>query len=289
MTALELRPARASGVVSDAQFHRFREYFYRRTGIAFDDAKRYYVELRLAERIGQSGLPGFAAYFQALRQPGGVQEVARLIKLFTASETCFFGDARQLAALAAYALPELGRRRPGALLRILVWPCAGGEAAYSVALYLAAHWPALAQVNLEILAGDRDAPALAAARAGRYGEAALHRLAGETRQRFFRQTGPDEFQLADEIRHAVRFAEVDASRPETLRAQGLFDVIICRNLLLFFDDATRRLAVESCYESLNPGGFICLGEAESMSRISPLFDVRAFDHALFYQKPGGRP
>jgi len=76
--------------------------------------------------------------------------------------------------------------------------------------------------------------------------------------------------------------------PETA-AFGRFDVIFCRNLLIYFDDASRRVAAENLYESLLPGGFLCLGHSESMSRISPLFEVRRYSDAIVYQRPEANP
>jgi chemotaxis protein methyltransferase CheR len=73
--------------------------------------------------------------------------------------------------------------------------------------------------------------------------------------------------------------------PAQTRPHGQFDVIFCRNVLIYFDDASRRLAAENLYENLAPGGFICLGHTESMSRISPLFEVRRFADAIVYQRP----
>jgi chemotaxis protein methyltransferase CheR len=78
---------------------------------------------------------------------------------------------------------------------------------------------------------------------------------------------------------------VNIVEPLQTRQHGRFDVIFCRNVLIYFDDASRRLAAENLYENLVPGGYICLGHSESMSRISPLFDVRRFEDAIVYQRP----
>jgi chemotaxis protein methyltransferase CheR len=85
----------------------------------------------------------------------------------------------------------------------------------------------------------------------------------------------------------VQFSRVNIVSPAETRRHGRFDVIFCRNVLIYFDDASRRIAAENLYENLLPGGFICLGHSESMSRISPLFEVRRFDDAIVYQRPPG--
>ena len=82
------------------------------------------------------------------------------------------------------------------------------------------------------------------------------------------------------------FTSVNLVEIADTRTHGRFDVIFCRNVLIYFDDASRRLAAENLYDNLVPGGFICLGHAETMSRISPLFDARRYTDAIVYQRPG---
>jgi chemotaxis protein methyltransferase CheR len=89
----------------------------------------------------------------------------------------------------------------------------------------------------------------------------------------------------EDLRQSVSFSTVNLVDMAQTRAHGRFDVIFCRNVLIYFDDASRRLAAENLFESLEPGGFICLGHAESMSRISPLFDVCRYADAIVYQRP----
>ena len=95
------------------------------------------------------------------------------------------------------------------------------------------------------------------------------------------------FRLIDAIRQSVRFTKVNASNVSEMRGFTGIDVIFCRNMLIYFDDRSRRQVVESFYDSLSQGGFICLGHSESMSRISSLFEVRKFPQAIVYQKRGG--
>jgi chemotaxis protein methyltransferase CheR len=89
----------------------------------------------------------------------------------------------------------------------------------------------------------------------------------------------------DELRQSVRFTSANVVERSDTRSHGLFDVIFCRNVLIYFDDTSRRLAAENLYESLAPGGYICLGHSESMSRISPLFEVCRFADAIVYRRP----
>jgi chemotaxis protein methyltransferase CheR len=104
------------------------------------------------------------------------------------------------------------------------------------------------------------------------------------RQKYFKQVGED-YQICDDLRGAVEYTRVNLSERADTRAYRNFDVVFCRNLLIYFDDVSRKAAAETFYDALKPGGFICLGHSESMSRISSLYKVRKFPEAIVYQKP----
>ena len=111
------------------------------------------------------------------------------------------------------------------------------------------------------------------------------RLSAEVTARYFTQIGADSWQIADELRQSISFTSANLVERTEMRAHGIFDIIFCRNVLIYFDDASRRVAAENLYENLAPGGYICLGHSESMSRISPLFEVCRFADAIVYRRP----
>jgi chemotaxis protein methyltransferase CheR len=108
--------------------------------------------------------------------------------------------------------------------------------------------------------------------------------------KYFTRRSENEFAISRDLVAAVEFSRVNLSDPADTRRFRDIDLIFCRNLLIYFDDLSRRLAAEAMYDALSPGGFICLGHSESMSRITSLFNVRRFPDAMVYQKPlGGGP
>jgi chemotaxis protein methyltransferase CheR len=111
------------------------------------------------------------------------------------------------------------------------------------------------------------------------------RLAPNVVDKYFEFDGSAIFQIIDDLRQSVRFTTANLVDRAQTKPHGQFDVIFCRNVLIYFDDTSRRTAAENLYENLFPGGFICLGHTESMSRISPLFDVARFADAIVYQRP----
>lgn len=270
----------------EEQYLRFCEFFHARTGIQFGAGKRYFVDRRLAERVAATGQPSLRAYLLKLRvdDPGG-EEMQHLINEMTVNETYFYREDYQLRALSAEMMPELAARRRGEALRIWSLPCSTGEEPYSIALHLTENWPGLETVDVEIVASDIDTRALARARAGIYGERAVHNLPADVLERHFEPAGPERWRIAAPLREAVRFTTVNLSDPaEMRRHRGLYDVIFCRNLLIYFDDLSRRQAGAALFEALKPGGFVCLGHSESMSRISSLFTVRKLRDAIVYQR-----
>jgi chemotaxis protein methyltransferase CheR len=183
-------------------------------------------------------------------------------------------------------LPEIARsKRPGEPLRIWSIPSSSGEEPYSICLYLLEHWPDIARYDVEIVASDIDTNILAQARQGIYSQRSVQNLPATVLQKYFKKTKTGDWQISNDLRDAVEFTKCNLSDPLSARAYRQFDLIFCRNLLIYFDDVSRRSAADVFYNALNPGGFICLGHSESMSRISSVFRIRKFAEAIVYQKP----
>jgi chemotaxis protein methyltransferase CheR len=275
--------------VSAAEFSRLCEFLYRRTGMIFTESKRYFVERRVSERMHATGSQSFNSYFARLRMDA-LGEIEQLVNAFTVNETYFYRESHQLRCLTNDLLAERIRlMAPAKAIRIWSLPCSTGEEPYSIAIWLLQNWPRVDAFDIEIIGSDIDTRVLTAARAGLFGRRALTHLPADVIDKYFVALGDDQWCLLDDIRGSVSFAPVNLiDAPETA-AFGRFDVIFCRNVLIYFDDASRRVAAENLYESLLPGGFLCLGHAESMSRISPLFEVRRYSDAIVYQRPEASP
>ena len=279
MPATEIPP-----ITSEA-FRRLCEFLYRRTGMVFTEAKRYYVQRRVSERMGATGFTSYAHYFARLQTDGG-GEIEQLINAFTINETYFYREEHQLRCLTADLLRERTRVKPrGRPIRIWSVPCSTGEEPYSIAIWLLENWPEVDAYDIDIVGSDIDTRALDAARAGIFDKRALMRLPNRLVDQYLEPLGGERWRIAEDLRQSVSFSAVNLVEMAETRAHGRFDVIFCRNVLIYFDDASRRLAAENLYECLEPGGFICLGHAESMSRISPLFEVCRYADAIVYQRP----
>ena len=271
--------------VTQEDVRRLCDFLYRRTGMLFGDSKRYYIDRRLIERIAATGSDSFQTYFAHLRSDAE-HEIEHLINAFTVNETYFFREEHQLRCMISDLLGELvAKKRQQDPIRIWSVPCSTGEEPYSIAIWLMENWSAVDSYNIEIVGSDIDTRVLDAARQGIYGKRALMRLSPELISKYFVPLDEQNWQIINELRQSVRFSVVNLINRAEMRAHGRFDVIFCRNVLIYFDDASRRIAAENLYESLSPGGYICLGHSESMSRISPLFEVCRFSDAIVYQRP----
>ena len=274
--------------LSGEDFRQLCDYLYRRTGMVFTEAKRYYVERRVHERMIATASPTFSTYFGRLR--ANVQtEIEHFINAFTVNETYFYREDHQLICLTNDLLAErISAKKPGGSIRIWSAPCSTGEEPYSIAIWLLENWRLVDEFEIEIVGSDIDTQVLAQAKAGKFGRRALMRLSPYLIGKYFSLQPEEQWRILDELRDSVRFSTVNLVETNDTRRHGQFDVIFCRNVLIYFDDTSRRVAAENLFENLLPGGFICLGHTESMSRISPLFTVRRFAEAIVYQRPPER-
>lgn len=252
----------------------------------FTEAKRYYVQRRIAERMALLDISSFQTYFAYLRSDVD-SEIETFINALTVNETYFYREDHQLRCLTTDLLAERLRAKPrGETVRIWSVPCATGEEPYSIAIWLLENWPEVDVHDIEIVGSDIDTRCVTAARHGEFGQRALMRLEPALVEKYFVSSGKERWQIVSDLRDSVQFTTVNLVDSADTRRHGKFDVIFCRNVLIYFDDASRRLAAENLFDNLAPGGFICLGHSESMSRISPLFEVRRFVDAIVYQRPG---
>jgi chemotaxis protein methyltransferase CheR len=271
--------------VTREDVRRLCEFLYRRTGMSFDDNKRYYIDRRLAERINATASRSFQSYFATLRSDAG-QEIEHLVNAFTVNETYFYREDHQLRCMTSDLLGRIVQRKKREdSIRIWSIPCSTGEEPYSIAMWLMENWPEVDRHNIEIVGSDIDTRALKAAGDGIYGARALMRLSRDVIDRYFERIVGDQVQIDPGLRTSVQFTRANLIDAQDMARYRDFDIVFCRNVLIYFDDTSRRLAAENLYDCLRPGGYICLGHSETMSRISPLFGVCRFSDAIVYQKP----
>jgi chemotaxis protein methyltransferase CheR len=276
----------AQSVMTHEEFAKFIEFFYRKTGIQFGDSKQYYVERRIADRIKQTRSPTFRDYFTLVRFQASGEELQLLVNAMTVNETYFLREDYQFDALVNGILPEIARAKErGSPIRIWSIPCSSGEEPYSIAISILERWDQADTWNIEILGSDIDSKILQEARMGLFSPRSISRVPAHLRAKYFVPRPDGGLQISDDLRASIDFSLVNVVDPlQTQRFRNI-DVIFCRNLLIYFDDIGRRQTVEMLFEALAPGGYICLGHSESMSRMSSVFLPRKFQDTIVYQKP----
>lgn len=271
------------GVLTGRSLESLADIIYAASGMIFGEKKRYYLERRVAERMKRTATTEVGRYLQLLaRDP---HERQLLVNAVTINETYFYREEHQLAALANAILPAVtAGKRPGDLVRIWSLPCSTGEEAYSIAIWLLEHWSLVDAYNIEIVGSDIDTHALDAAREGRYGSRALARLPEAIVSAYFEREQASRRRIVEDLRESVLFTQVNLSDASSVASQGRFDVVLCRNLLIYFDEAARVRAAAHLHQALVPGGYLLLGHSESMARIDERFDLVRTGDAIVYRR-----
>lgn len=271
-------------VLSDDELSDVAILLYRWTGMTFGPNKRYYIERRISDRMAQRGIATARSYLGFVGSH--LDEREALINAFTINETYFYREEHQLAALVNDILPELIKsKRPGDLIRIWSMPCSTGEEGYSIALWLLENWPLVDAYHVEIVGSDIDTEAIAQAREGQYSGRSLARLPTAVLNAYFEPEKNHRRKIIDDLRESVQFVPANLIDKASLAPLGNFDVILCRNLLIYFDDQSRLLAANNLFDACNSGGYLCLGHSESMNRISDRFALCRLQDAIVYRRP----
>lgn len=272
--------------LSEEDFQLFRSFFYQVSGIQYSIAQRYYVDKRLIARMKVTGVSSVSAYLHGLKLDPLNKELNELVHLMTVKQTYFFREKYQFECLVHSLLPEYVKTRAAdKAIRIWSIPSSSGDEPYSIAIYLKEFWRDLSRYGVEITGSDLDERILEVARQGQYAKSALQALPEALLRKYFTERPYGGYEVNKEIKSLVHFSPANIHQTDLTQNFHDFDIIFCRNLLIYFDDASREKAIHKLFNALKPGGFLCLGHSESLSRIDSGFVTKRFDEALVYQKP----
>lgn len=235
-------------------------------GICLSEAKAVMVRTRLVRRLRALGLRSFAAYVDIVEGTGdgAAREREEMLSALTTNVTRFFREPHHFDMLRDQVLPGLAARaRAGGRVRLWSAGCSTGEEAYSLALTVLDVLPDAPALDVRILATDLDRRVLAAGMAGLYPERAAQSIPAPLRTRHFRQVageGGTRYSASPALRALVSFRQLNLAQPWPLR--GHFDAILCRNVVIYFDEATERRVWSGFSERLHPGGWLFIGHSE---------------------------
>ncbi len=284
-----LKPLVSSGPqLSDETFHALRRYISEHMGIYFQDKKKYLLEGRLAKRLRVLKLFGFEEYLHLLQySQHREEEHAFLYDATTINETFFFRHEAQLEAIEKTLIPSfMAARQQDSRPKLRIWSsaCSSGEEPYSIAMVLlqktAKQFPSL---SVEIVATDVSPGILAAAERGVYNRYAIRNLPNEYLTKYFVASG-DQFVLNDEVKRMVRFQHLNLFDRNQIRWYRNFDIILCCNVLIYFDLGAKTQVVGDLYSSLNKGGHLFIGSSELLHGVSAAFKLVSLPKTVAYKK-----
>jgi chemotaxis protein methyltransferase CheR len=263
-----------------------RDLIRDRFGIWYDDQKRFLLLSRLSTRLAKRGIETYGKYAQFLRyDPRREDEWSDLASVLSNNETYFFRERAQLKALASKIVDEFLARSP----RVRLWSaaCSSGEEPYSLAMTLL-ETGKIADSMLSIRATDISSRVLDLAGAAFYRALSFRATEPAMIQRWFRPQG-DGFVVDERVRRLVSFGRLNLLDAPAVAAEGPFDAIFCRNVLIYFDKPTQKRVVESFAKALRPGGYLFLGHAESLFHLTDLYEPIVGPDAIVYRLKAAVP
>jgi len=271
--------------ISQDEYQKLCDFIYRKSGIFLDDKHFDKIVKKLEKRYEEIEVTTFRQYFYKLRfEDNSGKEFQELMNAITVNETYFFREKYQFEILVKYILPELDKvRAVNEPLRILSSPCSTGEEAYSIAIYLMEDDNVINRRDIEIVGIDINSSVISKARSGIYNDRSIHDIPKNVYEKYF-QTSRLGHKISQDITDAIRFDVVNVFDKKAMKDLGQFDVIFSRNMLIYFDDSSRKEVAMTFYDVLKPNGYVLLGHAEYMNRIVSVFNVKKFDSTLVYQK-----
>ena len=272
--------------MSHEQFERLAQIIYDRSGIHFPEPKKYILESRLSHRLHDLEIEDFDQYIQYLTMgPYQMDEFQEMFNRITINETSFFRNDAQLAVFETQILPQLlEARASNKRLRIWSAACSTGEEPFTIAMMLHRTLGVrLSDWHIEILGTDISEKALKVAQSGVYNNYAVRSTPDLMKDRYFKEDSRS-FVLNDDIRQMVNFEKHNLKDQLAAKRHGTWDVIFCRNVLIYFDDKMKKSVVSMFNNQLANDGTLFIGHSERIKDLTNDFQQLAIPQGFCYQK-----
>jgi chemotaxis protein methyltransferase CheR len=250
-------------VLHPKDFEQISQIVYKQCGIRLSSGKEELVRSRLIKRLRALELTSFESYLQFIKEDRTTQELHTMIDALTTNKTSFFRENQHFEYMRNRIIPDLKAR--GSRLRVWSAGCSSGEEPYTIAMILQEEWPNIHQADVRILATDISTRVLARARTAEYEKDYLKDIPPDYLSKYFtllRSTPTRVYGIQDKTKKMIRFAQLNLM--ESWPMKGPFDIIFCRNVMIYFDSATQGRLVRRFYDLLTPGGHLLVGHSESL-------------------------
>lgn len=270
--------------LTEEEFRLIRDLIYNHCGLFFDDDSKYLLDRRLLQRLARHNLSGFREYYQFLKYDRKKEEeISDIMDLLTTNETYFFREAFQLRAFTEEIVPELMKlKQRERTLRIWSAGCSTGEEPYTIAMLLL-EMGCFQGWRVEIVGSDISQRVVQHARKGIYTRSSFRATDERYIKRFFTET-EGGYRICDQVRELVTISQMNLFDANRLALLGKMDVIFCRNVIIYFDQASKKRVIESFHNTLRGGGYLLLGHSESLMNISTAFALKHLKNDMVYQK-----
>lgn len=272
--------------MSQAVFVELRGFIYALCGIFFADSKIYLLEDRLSKRLDDLNLSSYEEYLYFLKyDPGKNIELKNLYDSITTNETSFYRDMPQLAAFIDGALPMSLQNKPknDRVLRIWSAGCSTGEEPYTLAMMIMETGLLSQGWKVEILASDISERVLMSARSAVYGQYSVRNTPAHILKKYFTVT-PGGYKVRPDVRRMVSFMNINLFDPAQVRNAMNIDVIFCRNVIIYFDDNSKRKVMGYFCDRIVDNGLLVLGFSETLINITRAFKPKGINKCVVYQK-----
>lgn len=260
----------------------------RKVGISIKPRKIDILSIRLADRLQKLGLTSYHAYYRHLLKPEGTKELQHLINIVTIDITEFFRGNQQLIYLREHILPDLiQQKKLSNEKRIRIWSsgCSTGQEAYTIAMLINEMAGIDTSWDIKFLATDINTYSLKIAYLGRYSKKRVKDIPSKYLKKYFRKElvgGKEIFQIKEVLKKKIIFRRLNLLMSIN-KLKGPIDIIFCRNVMIYFDNRTRKRVSDQFYRLLSPKGYLCLGIPESLIGIDNRFKLM---ESSIYRKSG---
>ena len=266
-------------------FKLLRDAIYNYSGIYISNDYQGIFMRRLERRILALAMDSFNEYYYYLKyNPDNHEEYRKLMDAITIKETYFFREVDQMKTLVNEIIPAIRREKPFETIKIWSAGCATGEEPYTIAMLCIEKGYHLGNARVEIFANDISQEAIQKAKQGVYKQTSFRSTDPAYLQRFFTANDDGTHRVRDEVKELLNFFCINLLEKNRLTFLPIFDIIFCRNLIIYFDDESKRKVIESFYHKLYPKRYLFLGHSESLINFTHLFKLQHYQHSLLYQR-----
>jgi chemotaxis protein methyltransferase CheR len=257
--------------MSERDFQSIARLVKQETGIVLGPQKRNLVYGRLSKRLRLHRLNDFGSYLELLQGPNSATEFREMLNAITTNLTAFFREAHHFEMLEQEILPALMRRRTQSGERLRLWSsaCSSGEEAYSMAMAVASVLQHFPRCDVKILATDIDTQMVRTAAAGIYDEKRIEAVPPRFRSRFLKTANDGQYSVTDELKSLVTFRELNLF--DRWPMKGPFDVILCRNVMIYFDKVGQDQLFDRFADYLPTDGWLLIGHSETVPAANTRF------------------